>query len=228
MSHYLFCHDKLVAELDLPVGAFGGEGWGLHFWYKPPFELSPHLKYIKGNERGLEKTSIRHFFVNYLPESPYAERVAARFSPRPQNDAQLLACLGHELAGAFSVEETAKKNIRAKRADGYDALTLESVETSVHDSSSPLIALPQRTSSGPPAPTRVIRFCQLARVTPAYLAQTIQDLLDRPPAATARLASQLGQKLTSDELDFLSERINPVIQLRAQWLQDAIPHLKPI
>jgi hypothetical protein len=73
MSHFLFCHDQLVAELDLPVTLAGGEGWGLDFRRKPPFELSPHLPY----RAGLDKTAIRHFFVNYLPESPYAERVAS-------------------------------------------------------------------------------------------------------------------------------------------------------
>jgi serine/threonine-protein kinase HipA len=432
MSHFLFCHDQLVAELDLPVTIASGDGWGLDFRRKPPFELSPHLPY----EAGLDKTVIRHFFVNYLPESPYAERVAARFTPRPQTDAQLLACLGYELAGAFSVEESANQNVRSKRVDGYDSLAFSAVEEAVRDSrdradavafqsqlarlslagaqdkfalwfnpkaadSNARFKLPKgraasthifkpsstdtrypflpaneyacammarilglRTAdtdiltlggvrtlvtkrfdrrSASPASESVSRLhqidlCQLlnrpreakygseggidmadffsaskhlaipalarqdllrswlfnflignhdahaknfsfgylqkkwhlaplydllcvtpylpnqplamgllheyrpgwferthwlalaklAGVTPSYLSSSILHLLDELPNASVRLAALLRQKLTHEELNFLSERINPIIQLRAQWLSDAIQHLRSV
>jgi serine/threonine-protein kinase HipA len=432
MSHFLFCHDQLIAELDLPVAMASGDGWGLDFRCKPPFELSPHLPYAAG----LYKTAIRHFFVNYLPESPYAERVVARFTPRPQTDAQLLACLGYELAGAFSVEESTNQNVRAKRVDGYDSLTFGAVEEAVRDSrdradavafqsqlarlslagaqdkfalwfnpkaadSNAQFKLPKGRAASThifkPASTDTrypflpaneyacamlarllglrtadtdiltlggvrtlvtkrfdrrqkdstsqtvarlhqIDLCQLlnrpreakygseggidmadffsaskhlaipalarqdllrswlfnylignhdahaknfsfsflqkkwhfaplydllcvapylpnqplamgllheyrpgwferahwltlaklAGVTPAYLISSIQHLLDELPNASVRLASQLRQKLTREELDFLSQRINPTIQLRAQWLLDAIQHLRTV
>ena len=432
MSHFLFCHDRLIAELDLPVALSSGDGWGLHFRRKPPFELSPHLPY----GAGLDKAAIRHFFVNYLPESPYAERVAAKFTPRPQTDAQLLACLGYELAGAFSVEESANQAVRTKRVDGYDSLTFNAVEEAVRDSrdradavafQSQLARLslagaqdkfalwfnPKATSvnerfklpKGRAASTHIFKpastdtrypflpaneyacamlarrlglctadtdiltlggvrtlvtkrfdrrqssatsqavvrlhqidLCQmlnrpreakygseggidladffnasthlaipalarqdllrswlfnflignhdahaknfsfsyaqkkwhlaplydllcvapylpnqplamgllheyrpgwferahwfalakLAGVTPAYLVSNIQHLLKELPNASAQLATLLRQKLTPDELDFLSQRINPVIQLRTQWLADSIQHLRTV
>ena len=59
----------------------------------------------------------------------------------------------------------------------------------------------------------------LAGVTRQYLAHEMRAMADGARQAATRLAPLLRATLGSDKQDFLAERVNPVIALRAQWLQ---------
>ena len=122
MTLRVFCNDVAVGGLEMPVTG----SWTLRFEKTPAVPLSPHLAGTAGHE--FSGDTVRHFFVNLLPESPYAERVAARFDPKPQTDAALLVCIGEELAGAYALSE------RVLAAPAYAPLTLKKLEHSLADS----------------------------------------------------------------------------------------------
>ena len=122
MKLRVFCNDTAVGALELPPTG----SWTLSFDKTPDVPLSPHLDAAAGQT--ISGDGVRHFFVNLLPESPYAERVAARFDPKPQTEAALLACIGEELAGAYALSE------QALAASSYAALPLKKLEQSLADS----------------------------------------------------------------------------------------------
>ena len=122
MKLRVFCNDAAMGWLDLPAAG----PWALSFDKTPAVPLSPHLVGAAGQSIGGD--GVRHFFVNLLPESPYAERVAARFDPKPQTDAALLACIGQELAGAYALSE------KTLAASAYAPLPLKTLEKGLTDS----------------------------------------------------------------------------------------------
>lgn len=122
MKLQLYCNESAVGWLDMPAG----DGWTLEFESTPAVPLSPHLTAAAGQT--IRSESVRRFFVNLLPEGPYSDRVAARFDPRPRTDAELLACIGQELTGAFAVSE------RPLAAPSYARLPLAVLEDSLADS----------------------------------------------------------------------------------------------
>ena len=69
-------------------------------------------------------------------------------------------------------------------------------------------------------------LARLAGVTPAYLAAEIERLVNALQASANALAAQLRGKLLPEELDFLAEKVNPVVQLRCEWLSDAMKTLR--
>ena len=77
------------------------DAWQLAFDRVPSVPLSPHFTVAAGAP--VESPAVRDFFVNYLPEAPHAERVARSFTPVPRDEAELLAALGQELAGAYAL-----------------------------------------------------------------------------------------------------------------------------
>lgn len=122
MKLRVFCNDAAVGELEMPaIGA-----WTLVFDKTPAVPLSPHLAATAGQT--ISGDMVRQFFVNLLPESPYAERVAARFDPKPQTHAAMLACIGQELVGAYALSE------RTLAVPFYAPLTLKKLEHSLADS----------------------------------------------------------------------------------------------
>lgn len=125
MKLRVFCDDADVGRLELPAEATR-EPWALTFDKTPAVPLSPHLAATAGQT--ISGDAVRHFLVNLLPESPYAERVAARFDPKPQTDAALLACIGQELAGAYALSG------QALAAPYYAPLKLKMLEQSLADS----------------------------------------------------------------------------------------------
>jgi HipA-like protein len=94
----LYCHAAEVGVLDA-TEANEPQGWTLTCAKPLAIPLSPNVP-AGLTWRGAE---VRDFFVNLLPESPHAERVAARFDPPPRSEAQLLACIGQEMAGAYAL-----------------------------------------------------------------------------------------------------------------------------
>ena len=125
MKLRVFCDDAAVGWLEMPAEATR-RPWALTFDKTPAVPLSPHLAAAAGQT--ISGDAVRHFFVNLLPESPYAERVAARFDPKPQTDAALLACIGQELVGAYALSE------QALAAPSYAPLTLKKLEQGLADS----------------------------------------------------------------------------------------------
>ena len=124
MKLRVFCNDAAVGWLDMPPTG----SWALSFDKTPAVPLSPHLAGVAGQT--ISGDGVRHFFVNLLPESPYAERVVARFDPKPQTDTALLACIGQELAGAYALSE------KTLAASAYAPLPLKKLEKSLADSRS--------------------------------------------------------------------------------------------
>ena len=122
MKLRVFCNDTAVGALEMPSTG----SWTLSFDKTPDVPLSPHLAAAAGQT--ISGDGVRHFFVNLLPESSYAERVAARFDPKPQTDAALLACIGQELAGAYALSE------QALAASAYAPLPLKKLEQSLAES----------------------------------------------------------------------------------------------
>jgi serine/threonine-protein kinase HipA len=125
MKLRVFCNDVAVGALEMPADATRAP-WTLTFDKTPAVPLSPHLSATAGET--ISGDVVRQFFVNLLPESPYAERVAARFDPKPQTDAAMLFCIGQELAGAYAL------NAQALAAPYYAPLTLKKLEQSLADS----------------------------------------------------------------------------------------------
>jgi serine/threonine-protein kinase HipA len=92
----LYCDDKLVGSMKPYFTK-----WPLEFSRTPAVPLSPHFQCVKGALTDSEE--VRNFFVNYLPEDPYADRVAARIKPYPRTMADWFAALGQELVGMYAL-----------------------------------------------------------------------------------------------------------------------------
>jgi serine/threonine-protein kinase HipA len=92
----LYCDEKWVGTLR-PSGTV----WRLEIAQRPAMPLSPHL--VGKKHTVIETSSVQDFFVNYLPEEPFAERVAARLSPRPRTLEDWFVAMGQELTGAYAL-----------------------------------------------------------------------------------------------------------------------------
>jgi serine/threonine-protein kinase HipA len=92
----LYCDEKLVGSMR-PYFA----NWRLEFSRNPAVPLSPHFQCSKGVV--LESEAVNSFFINYLPEEPYAQHVAARIKPYPRSMEDWFAALGQELTGAYAL-----------------------------------------------------------------------------------------------------------------------------
>jgi serine/threonine-protein kinase HipA len=92
----LYCDEKLVGSMR-PYFA----KWRLEFSRNPAVPLSPHFQCVKGMV--LESETVNNFFINYLPEEPYAQHVAARIKPYPRSMEDWFAALGQELTGAYAL-----------------------------------------------------------------------------------------------------------------------------
>jgi serine/threonine-protein kinase HipA len=92
----LYCDEKLVGSMR-PYFA----NWRLEFSRNPAVPLSPHFQCSKGVV--LESEAVNNFFINYLPEEPYAQHVAARIKPYPRSMEDWFAALGQELTGAYAL-----------------------------------------------------------------------------------------------------------------------------
>ena len=97
MKLRLYCNETAAGWLDVSAR----DAWQLAFDGVPPVPLSPHFSGVA--ETPVDAPAVRDFFVNYLPEAPHAERVARSFTPVPRDEAELLAALGQELAGAYAL-----------------------------------------------------------------------------------------------------------------------------
>lgn len=97
----LYCNESFVGFLDPHFSQ-----WRLEFDHTPAVPLSPELTAHKGAV--FDSETVKHFFVNYLPEEPYADRVAARLKPYPRTLADWLAALGQELTGAYALTPDGK------------------------------------------------------------------------------------------------------------------------
>ncbi len=122
MKLRLFCNEQAMGWLDTTdeSGAAPRGDWRLDFDVMPAVPLAPHLNPARASAvasnvstsappvvapvlASMAAPAVRDFFVNYLPEPPHAERVARSFTPVPRNEAELLAVLGQELAGAYAL-----------------------------------------------------------------------------------------------------------------------------
>jgi serine/threonine-protein kinase HipA len=92
----LYCDEKLVGSMQ-PYFA----QWRLEFSRNPAVPLSPHFLCSKGAV--LESEAVNNFFINYLPEEPYAQHVAARIKPYPRSMEDWFVALGQELTGAYAL-----------------------------------------------------------------------------------------------------------------------------
>ncbi len=97
----LYCNEKFVGFLQPRF-----DEWRLEMEHAPALALSPHLQVAKGQT--LVSEAVKHFFINYLPEEPYADRVAARIKPYPRTYEDWLTALGQELTGAFALTPDGK------------------------------------------------------------------------------------------------------------------------
>ncbi len=92
----LYCNEKFVGFLEPRFNE-----WKLDMEHTPALPLSPHLIASKGQR--LDSEAVKHFFINYLPEEPYADRVAARIKPYPRTYHDWFTALGQELTGAYAL-----------------------------------------------------------------------------------------------------------------------------
>lgn len=63
---------------------------------------------------------------------------------------------------------------------------------------------------------------RLAGVTPAYLAAEAGRMIESMRGAAPALAAELRATLATDEIDFLAERVNPVVRERCAWWQNGL------
>ena len=121
----LYCDEALVGSLSL-----SGKAWKLEFTSTAASPLSPHLPSHKGSRA--ESHDVQNFFVNYLPEEPFAERVAARLSPRPRSFEEWFVALGQELTGAYALTPSGGDLAPAEYVDLPYANLVESMQSSRH------------------------------------------------------------------------------------------------
>ncbi len=229
MKLLLYCNERAIGSLDTdgdasaPVNSPAGNAWQLQFDTAPGTPLSPHLSATAGAV--VNAPAVRDFFVNYLPEPPHAGRVARSFRPAPRTEAELLAALGQELTGAFALAPGPLGNAR------YAPLAFDAFEERVAASrrSADVIAFaphaPRLLDEYRPGWFEAAHWRELARlagVTPAYLAAEARRMIEVMQRTAPALAVELRAALTTDELDFLAERVNPVVCERCTWLQHAL------
>jgi serine/threonine-protein kinase HipA len=106
----LYCDEKLVGSMR-PYFA----NWRLEFSRTPAVPLSPHFQCVKSVV--VESEAVNSFFINYLPEEPYAQHVAARIKPYPRSMEDWFAALGQELTGAYALTPFATTLSPAKYID---------------------------------------------------------------------------------------------------------------
>lgn len=92
----VYCNEKRVGMLRASESQ-----WQLQFHHTAPVPLSPRFTSRKGEI--VDGDDVRNFFVNLLPEDPFAQRVAANLYPRPTNFEDWLNALGQEFTGAYAV-----------------------------------------------------------------------------------------------------------------------------
>jgi serine/threonine-protein kinase HipA len=92
----LYCDEKLVGSMQPYLAQ-----WRLEFSRNPAVPLSPHFQCSKGVV--LDSDAVNNFFINYLPEEPYAQHVAARIKPHPRSMEDWFVALGQELTGAYAL-----------------------------------------------------------------------------------------------------------------------------
>jgi serine/threonine-protein kinase HipA len=92
----LYCDETHVGSL-----FFSGNVCRLELSSTAASPLSPHFARDKGSI--FESQAVQSFFVNYLPEEPFAARVAARLFPRTRNIEDWFVALGQELTGAYAL-----------------------------------------------------------------------------------------------------------------------------
>lgn len=92
----LYCNEKFVGYVEPRFNE-----WKLEMEHAPAVPLSPHLSLNKGQLTVSE--AVKYFFINYLPEEPYADRVAARIKPYPRTFHDWFTALGQELTGAYAL-----------------------------------------------------------------------------------------------------------------------------
>lgn len=83
----LYCNEKFVGYVEPRFNE-----WKLEMEHAPAVPLSPHLSLNKGQLTVSE--AVKYFFINYLPEEPYADRVAARIKPYPRTFHDWFTALG--------------------------------------------------------------------------------------------------------------------------------------
>jgi serine/threonine-protein kinase HipA len=119
----LYCNEKFVGFLEPRF-----DEWRLDMEHTPALPLSPHVMVGKGER--LVSAAVKHFFINYLPEEPYADRVAARIKPYPRTYHDWLTALGQELTGAYALTPDGKFLSEAV----YEDLPLERLAQGLHES----------------------------------------------------------------------------------------------
>jgi serine/threonine-protein kinase HipA len=121
----LYCDETLVGSL-----LCSNKVWRLKFSGAAFSPLSPHIPSDKGSR--VESQDVQNFFVNYLPEEPFADRVAARLSPPPRNFEEWFIALGQELTGAYALTPSGGDLAPAKYVDLPFEKLVESMQSSRH------------------------------------------------------------------------------------------------
>jgi serine/threonine-protein kinase HipA len=119
----LYCNEKWIGSLR-PTGSM----WRLEFTQGPALPLSPHL--VGQKNAVIESSAVQNFFVNYLPEEPFAERVAARITPRPRTFEDWFHALGQELTGAYALTPEAQEPSPVEYMPLPEKVLGESLQTS--------------------------------------------------------------------------------------------------
>jgi serine/threonine-protein kinase HipA len=119
----LFCDERHVGELQ-----FSGGNCRLELTNTVASPLSPHFPIHKGSI--VESEALQSFFINYLPEEPFATRVAARLFPSPRNIEDWFIALGQELTGAYALTPIGVDLSRAEYVDLPYGSMVESMQSS--------------------------------------------------------------------------------------------------
>jgi serine/threonine-protein kinase HipA len=121
----LYCDEKHVGTL-----SFSGNVCRMALSHNAASPLSPHFPCVKGS--WVESQEVQNFFVNYLPEEPFAARVAARLFPTPRSYEDWFIAIGQELTGAYALTPLGTELSSTEYVDlPYERL-LESIESSRH------------------------------------------------------------------------------------------------
>jgi serine/threonine-protein kinase HipA len=121
----LFCDEKLVGTLRL-----SGAAWRVEFSSTATAPLSPHFACQNGN--AFETQSVQDFFVNYLPEEPFAARVAARIKPSPKSFEDWFTALGQELTGAYALAPLGASLECSEYVDLPNSVLIDGMQSSRH------------------------------------------------------------------------------------------------
>jgi serine/threonine-protein kinase HipA len=121
----LHCDEALVGTL-----VCSSKAWKLEFSVTASSPLSPHIPSLKGST--VESHDVQNFFVNYLPEEPFADRVAARLSPPPRNFEEWFIALGQELTGSYALTPSGGDLAPAEYVELPFENLVESMQSSRH------------------------------------------------------------------------------------------------